>query len=141
MSRFPEPLFVVEPDLTPSLWKVGAVRDDRHSFKNRKSFPLTWAGKNGEEFTNTKDANGNYLAKYEIGQISISEQLSPLIKVDMNWKNSLLTSFEIKKTRNLTMSFTNNQLTEVRGTEYIIGGGYRFKDVKLPLKFGNMKKN
>ncbi|MEK7531894.1 MAG: MYG1 family protein [Patescibacteria group bacterium] len=52
LSRFPEPLFVVEPDLTPSLWKVGAVRDDRHSFKNRKSFPLTWAGKNGEEFKN-----------------------------------------------------------------------------------------
>jgi len=94
----------------------------------------------GKEYTNSKDANGNYLPKYEISQISISEQLSPLIKVDMTWKNSLLTRFEMKKTRNLTMSFTNNQLTEVRGTEFIVGAGYRIKEVKLPVKIGKKQK-
>ncbi|MBL4578480.1 MAG: cell surface protein SprA, partial [Flavobacteriales bacterium] len=91
-------------------------------------------------YTEVTDINGNYLSKYEINQVVISEQLSPLIKVDMTWKNSLITRFEIKKTRNLTMSFTNNQLTEVRGNELIVGAGYRFKKVKLNIKSGGKKK-
>jgi len=97
-------------------------------------------GEKGREYTEVVDVNGNYLPKYEISQISISEQLSPLIKVDMTWKNDLTTRFEMKKTRNLTMSFTNNQLTEVKGDEFIVGAGYRFKDVKLKLKIGKKGK-
>jgi hypothetical protein len=31
------------------------------------------------------------------------------------------------------MSFDNNLLTEVKGIEYVIGLGYRFKDVILVL--------
>jgi len=95
-------------------------------------------GNNG--FTEEVDVNGDFLSKFNINQVVISEQLSPLIKVDMTWKNSLITRFEIKKTRNLTMSFTNNQLTEVRSNELIIGGGYRFKDVKIPIKTSGKKK-
>ena len=94
----------------------------------------------GEDYTTIIDANENLLPRYEIDQVTISEQLSPLFKIDMTWKNSLLTRFEWKKTRNLTMSFSNNQLTEVRGDEYIFGLGYRFKDVKLPIKVGKQKK-
>jgi hypothetical protein len=30
------------------------------------------------------------------------------------------------------MSFDNNLLLEVKGTEYVVGLGYRFKDVILP---------
>jgi len=33
--------------------------------------------------------------------------------------------------RNLTMSFINNQLTEVNGSEIIIGSGYRIKNIAL----------
>jgi cell surface protein SprA len=96
-------------------------------------------GENGSGYTNSKDANGNYMAQYEIGQVSISEQLSPLIKVDVTWKNSMMTRVEIKKTRNVTMSFSNNQLTEVRGNEVIVGAGYRFKEVELPFKIGRRR--
>jgi len=94
----------------------------------------------GADYTTVVDANEDLLPRYEINQVTISEQLSPLFKIDMTWKNSLLTRFEWKKTRNLAMSFTNNQLTEVRGDEYIVGLGYRFKDVKLPIKIGKKKK-
>ena len=95
---------------------------------------LLYDDPNNEGYTEATDINGNYLSKYAINQMVISEQLSPLIKVDMTWKNSLITRFEIKKTRNLTMSFTNNQLTEVKGNELIIGAGYRLKDVKIPIQ-------
>jgi cell surface protein SprA len=34
------------------------------------------------------------------------------------------------------LSLTNNQVTEVRGQEYVIGTGYRLKDVKFPFAIG-----
>ena len=37
------------------------------------------------------------------------------------------------------MSFSNNQLTEVRGNEVVVGAGYRFKEVELPFKIGRKR--
>jgi len=82
----------------------------------------------------TYDANDNFVTEYQINQVSIVEQFSPLITFDMTWVNSLMTKFEIKKTRNLSMSFVNNQLTEVTSDEFVIGVGYRFKDVKFAVR-------
>ena len=79
-------------------------------------------------------ANSNYIPEHQIQQVSIIEQFSPLITFDMTWLNSLMTKFEIKKSRNLSMSFVNNQLTEVSSNEFVIGLGYRFKDVKFAIR-------
>jgi len=85
----------------------------------------------------------NFIPEYEINQISITEQFSPLINVDIVMQNSLSAKFEIKKSRNLGLSFANNQLIEVTSLEYIIGAGYRFKDVKFSIRPGKRgrKKN
>ena len=58
-------------------------------------------------------SNDNFIPEYQYAQVSIIEQFNPLIAFDMTWINSLMTKFEIKKSRNLSMSFVNNQLTEV----------------------------
>jgi cell surface protein SprA len=55
--------------------------------------------------------------------------------------NSMTVKVEVKKTRNLTMSFSNNQLTEVKNNELIIGAGYRFKDVALTISVGGRKRD
>ena len=78
--------------------------------------------------------NGDFINEYDMTLLSISEQFSPLIKLDMTWNNSLLTNLEFKKSRNLSLSFVNNQLTEVSSNEYIIGLGYRIKNVKFSIK-------
>lgn len=78
----------------------------------------------------------NYLPKYEIGQVTISEQFSPLLKFDMTLNNSLMANIEFKRSRNLTLSFANYQLTEVFSKEFIIGSGYRFADVKVNIRSG-----
>ena len=78
-----------------------------------------------------KNVNGDFFPVYEMGMVAINEQFSPLINFDMTLQNSLLAKFEIKKSRTLTLSFANNQLTEVNGKEFVIGTGYRFKDVAL----------
>ncbi|MCF0207202.1 MAG: hypothetical protein HUK15_07230, partial [Bacteroidales bacterium] len=83
----------------------------------------------------------NFFSRYIINGIGISEQLSPLISFDMTMVNSFLVKVEVKKTRNLTMSFSNNQLSEVKNNELVIGAGYRFKDVQVVIKAGGRQHN
>jgi cell surface protein SprA len=60
-----------------------------------------------------------------------------LVSFDATLKNSLLAKFEYNRDRNLSLSITNYQITEVRGQEYVIGTGYRFKNVKFPFRIGD----
>jgi cell surface protein SprA len=80
---------------------------------------------------------GNFIPQHEIAQVSISEQFSPLLNFDGTLNNSFIMKFELKKTRNLSFSLSNNQLTEMRGNEMIFGTGYRFKDVKFIISSGS----
>ena len=83
-----------------------------------------------------RDLQNNYIQQYEIDNVTISEQFSPLINVDMNWKNSLTTRFEWKKSRIVTLNMTSNQVADARINELIFGAGYRFDNVKIILKTG-----
>ena len=85
------------------------------------------------------DASGNFIPQNRIDIITITEQFSPLINIDMTWNNSLLSRIELKKSRSLSLSFVNNQVTEIVGNELIVGMGYRFKDVKMNLSSGGRK--
>jgi cell surface protein SprA len=78
---------------------------------------------------NGVDASGNFFNRTIMSNINLVEQFSPLIRMDFELKSSLKVLTEIKKDRALSMSFDNNLLTEVKGIEYIVGLGYRFKDV------------
>jgi cell surface protein SprA len=65
--------------------------------------------------------------------VSLTEQFNPLIKVDLGFINSLLASVELRRARNLSFSFANNQLTEITSNEFIIGMGYRLKGIRFNL--------
>ncbi|WP_442902381.1 T9SS outer membrane translocon Sov/SprA [Flavobacterium sp.] len=80
---------------------------------------------------------GNYYNKTIIGNINLVEQFNPLVRVDFEMKNSFKILAEVKKDRSLSMSFDNNLLTEVQGKEYVIGLGYRFKDVIFSSKLAD----
>jgi cell surface protein SprA len=84
-------------------------------------------------YPSTLDASGNYIPEYRIDQITINEQFSPLITLDFTWMNNLLTRVELRKSRNLSLSFVNNQLTEVTSNEVIVGLGYRIMDVEFMI--------
>ncbi len=84
-------------------------------------------------FSYVRDQQGNFIPEYDITNVAISEQFNPLIGLDATWNNSLTNRVEVKNTRSLAMSFSNNQLSEVTAWEYIVGLGYRFEN--LPLKF------
>lgn len=86
---------------------------------------------------NIYDEAGNFYSKYLINGISITEQFLPLFSVDITMVNSFIAKVEFRKTRNLNMSFTNNQLTENKENAYTFGTGYRFKDVEIVFKTRN----
>jgi cell surface protein SprA len=72
-----------------------------------------------------------FIGQYDLGQIVITEQFSPLLGIDVGLHNTMTARVEYKKQRNLTVSFINNQLTEVSGNEIIIGTGYRIRNLAL----------
>lgn len=78
--------------------------------------------------------SGNYYSYYLIPQVNITEQFSPLIGVEIAWKNSLITNFEFKKARTLGLSLLDYRLTETRSTEYVGALGYKLAKFKLPFK-------
>jgi len=95
---------------------------------------LLYQDQDEDGYTTIRNAVNNFVSQYQIQMVTINEQFSPLIDFDVTWVNSLMTKIEFKKSRNLTFSFTNNQLTEVISNEFVIGLGYRFKDVQFTVK-------
>jgi len=75
----------------------------------------------------------NYVPYFLLPNISIGEQFSPLLGVDMMFTNQLQAKFEYSKTRQLSLSLIDYQLSEVRSTEFVIGAGYRKRGLKFPF--------
>jgi len=75
--------------------------------------------------------NPNFISKYQINTVTISEQWSPFIKIDVVLNNSLLINFEYKKDRNVSLGLTSKTIMEVAGNEIIGGLGYRLRNVSL----------
>lgn len=80
------------------------------------------------------DLNSNFYSSNVISNISVVERFSPLIGMDATWKvagQDLLTKFEYKKDRNANLALSNNQVTEIRGEEFVFGLGYKIPKVKF----------
>ena len=88
---------------------------------------------------NQTDIAGNYVNQIQYQGVNLVEQFSPLIKIDVKMKNSFSFKAEIKKDRTLGLNFANSSITEVDGKEYVIGLGYKFKNIKWQIRTGNTK--
>lgn len=84
---------------------------------------------------NARDINDDFIPKRQIGQVSLSEQFSPLIGIDITWKNkndkssgsksaidrggrssggNFTTRIEYKRDRNISLTLAGIQVTEVK---------------------------
>lgn len=88
-------------------------------------------------FSYVRDEQGNFVPKYEISGVSISEQFAPFLQFNITWNNSLSTRAEYKKGRILNLSLNNNQLIENHNSEWVVGLGYRFDKMNMILGSGN----
>ena len=95
---------------------------------------------NSGGISSIRDLQKNFIQQYEIDVVTINEQFSPLINVDMNWKNSLTTRFEWRKSRTVSLNLTSNQIADTRTNELVIGAGYRFDQVQIVLRTGGSQR-
>ena len=77
------------------------------------------------------DKLGNYIPERLYSNINLVEQFNPLARIDMEFKNSIKVLAEFRKERAISLSLDNNLITETLGDEYIVGLGYRVKDVRF----------
>ena len=102
----------------------------------RASHTLNAFATNLEYQPNNTDKSGNFLNKILYTNVNLVEQFNPLMKLDFELKNSIQLSAEVRKDRALSLSLDNNLLTETSGDEWIVGMGYRIKDVKFKTNIG-----
>ncbi len=76
---------------------------------------------------------GNFVPFYLVPNITISEQFSPLIDIDMQFVNLMQAKFGYSISRQLSLSLANYQMSETRSTEYTMGLGWKKKGVPLPF--------
>lgn len=86
---------------------------------------------------NGLDDSGNYYSPTIMSNVTLVEQFNPLVRIDFELKNSFKLLTQINRDRALSMSFDNNLLTEVHGVEYVVGLGYRIKDVVFSSKLAD----
>ena len=61
------------------------------------------------------------------------------MKIEMKLKNSFSISARMNMDRAMTLNFNNNTLTQDNGKEYVVGFGYRFKDVPFSMRLQGKK--
>ena len=71
---------------------------------------------------------------YDISSVTLTENFSPLIGLNMTMKNSLSAKFEYRKQRNISLNVNSVQITEGHTDEFVIGAGYTIKDLNFISK-------
>lgn len=85
--------------------------------------------------------SGNYIPFFLVPNITIQEQFSPLLGLDLGFTNQLNLRLEYNKSRQLSLSLVDFQLSEVRSTEYTFSGSFRKRGIKLPFRVPFAKKD
>ena len=68
---------------------------------------------------------------FDISAVSINEQFSPLIGVDVTLLNNMTCKLEYRKSRVMNLSMTSVQLVETNSDDIVVGFGYKMTNVKL----------
>ncbi|MDR1975031.1 MAG: cell surface protein SprA [Bacteroidales bacterium] len=146
MGRFPLPNWNLNYN---GLTKIKAMRKVFKNFTlshaytssyNVGSYTNNLLFKGWEDMRYALDPSENYISQYIMDGIVLREDFAPLIKVSATLQNDLSLNFEYRKSRQLGLSFVNNQLTESNRSEWVIGAGYRIKDVGFRVNSGGSGK-
>ena len=119
----------------PAIGKVFKTLSITHNYKSNYAIN-SWASNVYYDANNTiqtYENSGQIIPKYDITQIVLNEQYAPLICIDLGLQNQMTINLQYKKSRTMTLTFSNNQLTEVNGREIVVGAGYRIKDLSFAV--------
>ena len=68
---------------------------------------------------------------FDISAVSINEQFSPLIGVDVTMLNNMTLKLQYNKSRVMNLSMSSVQLVETNSDDIVFGVGYKLTNVKL----------
>jgi cell surface protein SprA len=74
---------------------------------------------------------------FDFASVSLTEQFSPLVGINVALKNSMTAKLEYKKQRNLSLNLSSTQLIDALTDEFVVGWGYTVKDFDVILKLKN----
>ena len=77
--------------------------------------------------------SGNFVPYFTVPNITITERFSPLLGIDMEFVNKLQAKVSYSKSRQLSLSLVDFQMTEMRSTEVTIGTGWKIRGFPLPF--------
>lgn len=77
--------------------------------------------------------SGNYIPYFLVPNITVKEGFEPLIGIDVTTVDQLNLKFEYRKSRLLSLSLIDYQLSESNTTDWVFGIGMRKKGVNLPF--------
>jgi len=89
---------------------------------------------NSNAFASVYNESGELIPIYIISQAVISETFAPLIGINMRTKSKLTARFEYKTKRDLALSISNSQVTELNSKDWSVEFGYTKNNLKLPWK-------
>ena len=88
---------------------------------------------------NKTNVAGDFLNEKLYSTVTLAEQFNPLIRADMELKNSMSLLAEFNRDRTISISLDNDYLTEILKREYKFGLGYRFKNLTFVTRVnGNL---
>ena len=85
-----------------------------------------------------RDLDSNFIGRYQFNSITLSEQFSPLVNLDFQWKNGIQTRVEYKTGRTAALNVGTGQIMEQKNRTYTIGAGYSFP-LELPWQINGKK--
>ena len=83
----------------------------------------------------------NYVPYFLIPNITISERMEPLIGLNITTVSQWSIRFEYKKSRLLSLSLVDYQLTENNSTEWVVGTSFRKRGLKMPFNIPGLNNN
>ena len=82
----------------------------------------------------------NLTPELQFHQIAISENLNPLLGINVLWKNGMTTSFNFQQQRTIMFSFASYQYTETFAKTINFGLTYRTREFVLPFRIRGKQK-
>ena len=95
--------------------------------------------RNAPSFLDT--VSKNYVPYFLVPNITISEKMEPLIGINVTTLSQWSLRFDYKKSRILSLSLIDYQLSENNSTEFVFGTAYRKKGLKLPFTIPGLNNN
>ncbi len=103
----------------------------KHGYKSTLSINNFNSGVDYQDSNPFKqDEKSNYYAKIEIPALTMKEDFSPLIGIDLKTKSNMEIKFEYKKGRTLDLRASTNELSETLNSSFVFGYGYIIENFK-----------